>query len=214
MMPTARLLLAALLGVAAAVLVSCGGTGNGLIPAGNASPLENDFQAVAQAALQAGGSCGATESAIQKTESDLHALPADVNAGLRKRLQEGTANLAARARKLCAQPLGQSTTTTETTTTEKTTPAKTAPAKTTPTTSTQTTTAETEPTPTTETQSTAPTGGGTTPSSTTPAPGGGVQAPGNGEGQAGGEGAQGNGQPAGGPGHAEGGAGGGTGVEQ
>lgn len=212
-MRATRLLLAALLGVLAAVLVSCGGTGGGLIPAGNAGPLENDFQAVAQAAQEGSGNCAATQSAIEKTERDLQALPSSVDAGLRRRLQEGTANLVARARKVCAQPLGQSTTTTETTDTEKTSTTKTAPTKTTPTTPSTTTTTETEPTSTTETQSTAPTGTATTPSSTTPT-GGGVQAPGGGEGQTGGEGAQGKGQAGGGPGHVESGQGGGTGIEQ
>ncbi|HUN77446.1 MAG TPA: hypothetical protein VMU32_00845 [Solirubrobacteraceae bacterium] len=211
-MPIARLLLAALLGVGAAVLVSCGGTGSGLIPAGNATYLESDFQAVAQAAQEGNGSCGATESAIEKTERDLRSLPSSVNADLRRHLQEGTTNLATRARKVCAQPLAGSTTTTETTTNEKTTTAKTTPAKTTPSTTTETSTQESEPSSTTETQSTAPTGTATTPSTTTPT-GGGVQAPGGGENEAGTEGAQGKGPAGNGPpGH--GGEGGGTGVEQ
>jgi predicted phosphodiesterase len=210
-MRVTRLLLAALLGVGAAVLAACGGTGNGLIPTGNASYLESDFQAVAQAALQGSGSCAATESAIEKTERDLRSLPSSVNAGLRRHLQEGTTNLATRARKVCAQPIGESTTTTGTTSTEKTTTAKTAPAKTTPSTTPETSTQESEPSSTTETQSTAPTGTATTPSATTPT-GGGVQAPG-GENEAGTEGAQGRGPNGNGPpGH--GGEGGGTGVEQ
>ena len=50
-MPVAlRAALAALLGVLAAVLISCGGSGAGLIPAGKAGPLQSDFEAVAQAA--------------------------------------------------------------------------------------------------------------------------------------------------------------------
>ncbi|HVR05309.1 MAG TPA: hypothetical protein VMS02_04655 [Solirubrobacteraceae bacterium] len=206
---TLRLLLAGLLGAGAAVLVACGGSGSGLIPAGNAGPLETDFQAIAQAAQEGAGNCTATESAIHKAESDLQTLPSSVDAGLRSRLQEGTSNLAARARKMCTQPGAQSTTTTETTSTERTAPAKTTPAKTTPATPTTATT-ETEPSSTSESQSTAPTGTATTPSSTQP-PGGGAQAPGI-EGQ-GAEGPQGKGPAGNGPpGH--GGEGGGTGVEQ
>jgi hypothetical protein len=157
-----RVLLAGLLGVSAALLVACGGSGKGLIPTANAGPLQSDFEAVAQAAESGEGSCTATEAAIEKTESDFAALPTSVDAGLRKTLSVGIANLRSRALALCAQPLPQTTSTTKT----NTTPATTTNTQTTPpptTTHTETTTTPTTPAP-------------TTPTATTP--GGGTQAPG------------------------------------
>jgi hypothetical protein len=158
-----RLLCAGLLGVSAALLVACGSSGKGLIPSANAGPLQRDFEAVAQAAQSGEGSCTATEAALEKTESDFAALPATVDAGLRKTLSVGIANLHHRALALCAQQFPQVTSTTKTS------------APTTTTTSTQTTPtttpthAETTTTPTTTTP--------TTPTATTP--GGGTPAPGN-----------------------------------
>jgi hypothetical protein len=160
-----RIPLAGLLGVSAALLVACGGSGKGLIPTANAGPLQSDFEAVAQAAESGEGSCTATEAAIEKTESDFAALPATVDAGLRKTLNVGIANLKRRALALCAQPLPQSTSTTKT----STTPTTATSTQTTPTTTTTTHT-ETSPTPTTPTP--------TTPTATTP--GGGTPAPGSG----------------------------------
>ncbi len=155
-----RILLTGLLGVAAALLVACGGSGKGLIPTANAGPLQSDFEAVAQAAESGEGSCTATEAAIAKTESDFAALPASVDKGLRKTLSLGIANLRHRALALCAQPLPQSTSTTSTPTTTTST-------QTTPT----TTTTHTETTPTTPTTSTPSTPTATTPGGGTPAPG-------------------------------------------
>jgi hypothetical protein len=162
-----RLIPAGLLGAGVAVLVSCGSSGKGLIPVQYAGPLKNDFQAVVQAANEGDGSCTATDAKIRKTEHDLRALPATVDGGLRGRLAEGVANLGARARQLCTQPLAQTTTTSATT---STTPP---PAST-----------ETQTTPPTETQSTAPTGTSTGPSTTPPSgEEGGTQAPGVGNGE-------------------------------
>ena len=129
-----RILLAGLLGVSAALLVACGSSGKGLIPTANAGPLQSDFEAVAQAAQSGEGSCTATEAAIEKTESDFAALPATVDAGLRKTLNVGIANLRRRALALCAQPLPQTTSTTKT----STTPTTTTSTQTTPTTTTTT----------------------------------------------------------------------------
>jgi cytoskeletal protein RodZ len=157
-----RVLLAGLLGVSAALLVACGGSGKGLIPSANAGPLQSDFEAVAQTAESGEGSCTATEAAIEKTESDFAALPTSVDAGLRKTLSVGIANLRRRALALCAQPLPQTTSTTKT----NTTPATTTNTQTTPpptTTHTETTTTPTTPAATTPTA--------TTPGGGTPAPG-------------------------------------------
>jgi hypothetical protein len=137
---------AALLGIAAAVLVSCGSSGKGLIPEANAGPLQSDFEAVAQAARAGDGSCTATVAAINKTERDFAALPASVDQALRGRLSQGISNLREHALALCAQPLVQTTTTSRQRTTTTTTPAKTQPTSTTPPT-TQTTSSQTTATP-------------------------------------------------------------------
>jgi hypothetical protein len=164
-----RVAVSAALGVAAAVLLSCGSSGAGLIPVENAGPLQSDFETVAQAAENAGGSCLATEAAILKTERDFSALPATVDGGLRTRLHEGIAKLHSDALQLCKQPLAQTTatdTTPKTTTSTRTTTTTTTP------TAPQTTPAQT--TPTTPATPSGPGGG-------TPAPGaGGEAAPGSG----------------------------------
>lgn len=159
-----RLLVPALLGVAAAVLVSCGGSGAGLIPTANAGPLQEDFEAVAKAAQEGSGSCTTTEAALGKTEQDFLALPASVDKALRARLGQGITNLRSRALAICAQPAPSSTTTTGTQTTTSTPQAPTE----TSTTSTETTTTSTTPS--------TPTSTATTP--TSPGQGGGTEAPG------------------------------------
>jgi hypothetical protein len=153
-----RVSLTAALGVVAALLVACSGSGKGLIPTSDAGPLQSDFEAVAQAAENGDGKCAATESALLKTERDFAALPSAVDAGLHNTLRQGIENLRTRALSLCSQPLPQAT---ETTSTPKTT------------TSTTTTTSTPAETQTTDTQST-PT---TTPSPS--GPGGGTPAPGS-----------------------------------
>ncbi|HEX4564937.1 MAG TPA: hypothetical protein VH115_10810 [Solirubrobacteraceae bacterium] len=139
----ARTLLAAALGVAAALLVSCSSSGGGLIPSANAGPLREDFEAVVRAAERGNGNCSETESALAKTEVDFSGLPASVSSELRSTLRRGIDNLKLRARALCSQPLPQSTNTTSTQTTPTTTTTPTTP---TTTTSTQTTPTQTTPT--------------------------------------------------------------------
>jgi hypothetical protein len=171
--PVLRGAVAGLLGGATALLLACGSSGAGLIPAGNAGPLQSDFEAIAQAAQSANGNCAATEAAILKTEQDFRALPSSVDSGLRNTLTQGIANLSKRARVACTQPLPQSTVTSSTTKSTPTTP--TTPTPTTP----QTT--PTAPTPTTTTPTTTGPGG-------TAAPNGGVgePAPGDEHGKGGG----------------------------
>ena len=106
-----------MLGAGAAVLVSCGSSGAGLIPAQDAGPLLRDFQAVEAAAKAGDGDCTGTEAALRTTESDYHTLPSSVDAGLRARLEEGISHLHERALALCTQPLAQTTTTGESTST-------------------------------------------------------------------------------------------------
>ncbi len=176
--PILRLALAGALGIAAALLVSCGGSSAKLIPVADAGPLQSDFETVAQDAEAGNGSCSTTEAAILKTEHDFGALPASVDSGLRQTLRQGIENLRARALVLCAQPLAQ---TTPTSTTQK------------PTTSTRTSTStSTATTPATTPTSTTPS---TTPTSTSP--GGGTPAPGAGETPSGGGSAPGGGTGAG-----------------
>jgi cell division septation protein DedD len=150
-------LVASVLGVGAALLVSCGTSGKGLIPTGNAGPLQSDFEAVARDAQNGNGRCTATEAAIAKTEQDFGALPAMVDAGLRSRLREGITNLRTHALEVCAQPLPQATVTT-------TAPRTTTSTQTTSTTPTVTQTTPTQTAPTTSTPTTTGPGG-------TPAPG-------------------------------------------
>lgn len=184
----AQLLLAALLGVAAALLVACSGSSKGLIPTGDAGPLQSDFEAVAHAAENGDGSCSSTESALLKTDQDFAALPAGVDSGLRDTLRQGIENLRSRSLALCAQPLPQAT---DTTSTPKTTTSDT----TTATTPTVTQTTSTPTTATTPPPNTSGPGGGT------PAPG--AETPGLGEPESGAEaggsagGAGGGGQEAG-----------------
>jgi hypothetical protein len=182
-----RLLMAAALGVGAALLVGCGTSGKGLIPTGNAGPLQSDFEAVAQDAQNGNGRCTTTEAAIAKTEHDFGALPATVDAGLRSRLREGITNLRTHALEVCAQPLPQATVTT-------TAPRTTTSTQTTSTTPTVTQTTPTQTAPTTSTPTTTGPGGGT------PAPG--EEAPSEGTGKD-----RGNGGGQGGSGGAEPGAG-------
>jgi hypothetical protein len=172
-----KFLAATLPGVAAAVLVACGSSGTGLIPAASAGPLQSDFEAVAQAAQSGNGNCLETESKLGQTQQDFLALPASVDAGLRKRLSEGIANLRKVALAMCAQPSATATTTTPTTTTPTTTTSTT----TTPTTTTQTTT--TTPSTTTPTPTPPPNNGGGT-----PAPEESEEGPGKGKGKGEGEG--------------------------
>jgi cell division septation protein DedD len=165
--PLARVLSAALLGPAAAVLVACGSTGKSLIPAGDAGPLQRDFEAVARAAQAGNGDCTATEEALHQTEQDFAALPASIDRGLHERLRLGIGNLASRAHAICVGPSASSTLTTpSTSTSSSTTPS------TTSTSTTSTSTSTTTSTPTTETNATSNTGGGTPAGGGTPGPGG------------------------------------------
>ena len=187
-MPQAtRMSVACALGFAAALLVSCGSSGKGLIPAAQGGPLRNDFAAVNQAASSGNGSCGATETAIARTEQDFAALPASVDAGLRNNLRQGITNLRSRAQALCAQPLAGTTTGTTTAKTTTTTTTDTTP------TTTETTTTPTTPvtTPTTTTPTTTGPGGGTVAPGEGETPAGGGQGGGTGVGAAGGSGQEG-----------------------
>lgn len=180
-----RMGVACALGFAAALLVSCGSSGKGLIPASLGGPLRNDFAAVNQAASSGNGNCGPTETAIARTEQDFAALPSSVDAGLRTNLRQGIDNLHKRALEMCAQSLAGTTTGTTTAKTTTTTTTDTTPTQTeTTTTPTQTATTPTTTTPTT----TAPGGGTVAPGEETPSGNQGNQGGGTGVGAAGGSG--------------------------
>lgn len=169
-----RLAVAGALGVAVALLVACGS--GGLIPAGSAGPLQDDFNKIASAANA--GDCHTTSSAIRQAETDLSNLPSSTNSSLRQRLAEGISNLGHRALTQCAAATtGSGTTataTTNTTTTNTTTTTTTAPPPTTTTNTTPTTTTTTTPTDTT----TSPGNGGTSVPTTGTQPSGGPGASG------------------------------------
>jgi hypothetical protein len=183
-----RFVVAGALGAAAPLLVACGSGGSKLIPVANAGPLQNDFNAIANAV--AGGNCAAAQSALTRAQTDAANLPATVDRTLRDRIEKGLADLAATAPTECAknsttatQTTTAPTTNTQTTTTQTTT---TAPPTTTTTPPTTTTTAPTTTTPTTTSTSPVPDNGGGTP----PGPSG--AGAGAGGGAAGGAGSGGN----------------------
>jgi septal ring-binding cell division protein DamX len=212
-----RALLACVLGVSAATLVSCGSSSSKLIPAADSQSLQGDFETVAHAAENADGSCSSTEGALLKTEQDFEALPASVDAGLRDRMREGITKLRQDALSRCQEQ--SATSSAKTTSTAKTTP----PTKTqtqTQTTTGSTQTTETQTTPATSTPSETPeeTGnggvGGGTPAEEAPSgtgKGGGTGA-GESEGAAGSSGAGATGAGAAGGGAAGSGAAGGAGA--
>lgn len=133
----AKLALAALLGAAAAVLVACGSSGSGLIPAAQAGPLQSDIEAVEKAAEEGNGNCSATEAALLRTDQHFANLPASLDSTLRGKLKLGIENLHKVAMEACLQALPlTNTVTTPKTTTTPTTPTTTTPTTTTPTTTT------------------------------------------------------------------------------
>ncbi len=113
------LLLAFALGMAVAGLAACGGggTNKALIPASDAGPLNDDFDAVALAVDD--GDCTGATNALVKAQSHLDQLPGRVSVRLRRRLQEGINTLKTQAARECEE--NQQTTATQTTTTATTT---------------------------------------------------------------------------------------------
>jgi hypothetical protein len=135
--------IALLIGAGTIALAGCSSSNQGLIPATYSSPLQNDFEAVAQDAKNGDGNCTETVAAIHQTEQDFAALPSSVAASLRNTLDTGIANLKTRALALCTQQL--TTSTTSTTTTLTTTFTTTTTTETTTETTTSTTTASSSP---------------------------------------------------------------------
>ena len=154
-----RVVVVALLGAATALLVSCGSSGTGLIPAANATPLQEDFEAVERAAEAGNGSCAATESALGKTQQDFLELPESVDKGLRTRLEQGITNLHKVALEMCTEPTSTATTSTSTSTSTPPAPIKTSTTSSTPTSTTTTSTSTSTQTPPAATTPSSPSGG-------------------------------------------------------
>ncbi len=148
--------LAALLGVGAALLAACaGGTTRG-IPAGSAGVLKEDVKDVLQAVE--GNRCKDVPGQLRQVDDRLDALPPSTDDQLARSLRDGVQQLREVAIEECnAEP----TTTSEKT---ETTPAETTPAETT----TETTTTQTTPPVTTPAPETTP--APPPPTTTTPAP--------------------------------------------
>ncbi len=194
--------LAAMLGVAAALLVACASSTGKLIPVADSGPLQGDFEIVAQEAESGNGNCSATETALAKTEQDFNELPGSVDSGLLDTLRQGIENLRKRALALCAQPLAQNTATSTTPKPSTTTSTSTATTPTTtPSTTTPTTTTPTGTTPTTP----ATPGGGTPAGPGEATPGIGSEQGGTGAGEGNGEASEGAGAGGIGAGGQEGG---------
>jgi hypothetical protein len=159
-------LLAAVLGVSAAMLVACGSSAsdrNKLIPPRSADRLKTALSDVRSAVDS--GNCTSAERAIARARGVLVNLPSAVDARLVTRLRQGIDNLQKIAPTECTQHQTTSTQATTSTTT---------PTATTPTTATTdtTTTPTTPSTSTSTTTTTTPTSGTTTapPATTTTAP--------------------------------------------
>ena len=157
--------LAAVLGVAAAALVSCGGTASrrDLIPPGSADRMKSALSDVRSAVDS--GDCAGAARALTRARGALVSLPSSVDDRLVARLRQGISRLQTLAPRQCAQQDTQTATvqTTETTTPETTTTQ-------TPTTDTTPTTSTTTPTDTTPTATTPPPTTTTTPPPDTAAP--------------------------------------------
>jgi hypothetical protein len=150
-------LAALLLGAATALLVACGG-GDGRIPASNASSLTSALSQISSD--YRAGRCESAQRDVAKAQNAVLALPDTVDARLRRRLQSGIQNLAAKVPATCNQAQTQTQQTQPDTTTNDTTSTPTTGTDTAPTDTTGTDTGTpTTPTGTTGTSSTGTTTG-------------------------------------------------------
>ncbi|MFZ0385824.1 MAG: hypothetical protein WAL22_09180 [Solirubrobacteraceae bacterium] len=159
-----RALLAAVLGFAAAFVVACGSSTNGLLASGQSSSIASQLTAISQA-VQA-GHCGQATAASNKLTTLVADLPAGVNQKLVANLGQGASTVQELAAKDCTT---RSTTTPTVTAPTTSTQTSTATQTQTQTTSTTTTTQQTNTTPP---PTTATNGGGAGTSSNTTAGGG------------------------------------------
>jgi hypothetical protein len=147
-------LLAALLGVGAALLAACGSTGDGRIPAASASDLKREINDVRQAVSD--DRCEDVTGQLRQVDEGIDDLPPTVDDQLRNSLRDGADKLLSAARDECDVTPTQTTTTTATLPEEETT--------------TETAPTETETTPPTTTQPPATTAPAPPPPPPPPAP--------------------------------------------
>jgi len=165
-------LLALALGAACAILVACGGDTRGLISAKDADAMQTQLDQIESSVRR--GQCGGLSGELADLQQQVNGLPNRVDADLRRRLQEGVANLASISPERCAVQAAKTETVPTQTQTTPTTPTVTTPTTTTPTVPTQTTPTTTTTPPTTQT--TPPT---TEPPPTTTGGSGGATVPGD-----------------------------------
>lgn len=125
-------LLAALLGVGAALLVACGAGTEGGIPAANADDLKSQIEDVRQAVDD--GRCSDVPGQLRQVDEGIDDLPPSTDEQLVTNLRDGADTLRRLAADECEAPTETTeteTTQTETLTTEEPPPTETAPAETT-----------------------------------------------------------------------------------
>jgi hypothetical protein len=120
------MLVALLLGGAAAFLVACGDT-NGLLSSGDSGQLGGDLSGVSSAV--ANGNCTAAARASARLRDDVNALPGTVNRKLVAALQQGASTVSQQAQHACvnAQTQTQTLQTDTQTVTTQSTPTNTQP---------------------------------------------------------------------------------------
>src|ERR1700733_14008136 len=115
-----RASLAAILGFAAAFVVACGSSGNGLLSSGQSSSIAAQLTAISNAVHS--GHCGGATVASHRLTSLITDLPSGVNQKLVANLGQGASTVQELAAKDCAtQSTSTPTVTVPTTTTASTT---------------------------------------------------------------------------------------------
>src|ERR1700722_15803743 len=161
-----RASLAAILGFAAAFVVACGSSGNGLLSSGQSSSIAAQLTAISNAAQS--GHCARATVASHRLTNLITDLPADVNQKLVANLGQGASTVQALAAKDCTtQSTSTPTVTVPTTSTQASTTVTQTQTATPSSTTTPPTTTTSTPPPTTATN-----GGGTGTSSSTTTGGG------------------------------------------
>ena len=135
-------LVALALGVGAALLVACGATTKGGIPAASAGELKSQIEDVRQAVE--GGRCDELEGQLRQVDDGVQALPATVDQRLRSSLRDAADRLRRQAVDECHARQPTTPTTTEPVQTQTQTQTQTEPPPTTTTTTTPTTTEPTQ----------------------------------------------------------------------
>ena len=143
-----RAVLAGGLGLAASILVACGGS-SGLLSGGQAGNLNAQLDQVSQAVNA--GQCAAAANAASAFSLAVQNLPGSVNAGLVNNLQQGAQTISVLAARDCRLQSTTTTTTSSSTTSSSTT---TTTSSSTPTTTSSTTSTTSTPTSSTATSTT------------------------------------------------------------